>query len=98
MEIGPIAGIRAIPVRTAPPAEAELTVLPDIENSARVEDDTWSPTADGSDDDGEKHCPAGETAPESEAESDSEAEPEAEAGPKIFSPEDIPNRQVNIFA
>jgi hypothetical protein len=55
MEIGPIAGIRAMPVVKAPPADPELTAVFDIGNSARIGDETWTPSdklGRGSEDDG----------------------------------------------
>jgi len=56
MEISPIAGVRAMPVRKSPPTDPELTPLFDIENTGRTGDETWSPsserTARGSEDAG----------------------------------------------
>lgn len=44
MEISPISGIRALPVLKARPAESELTALPDIEELARIGDETYTPS------------------------------------------------------
>jgi hypothetical protein len=56
MEIGPIAGIRAMPVVKAPPVDPELTAVFDIDNSPRIADETWTPSdrksGRGSDEDG----------------------------------------------
>jgi hypothetical protein len=42
MEIGPIPGIRSVPSVKAPPADARLTAVFDIENSSGPGDDTYS--------------------------------------------------------
>ena len=44
MEISPIAGIRALPVVKAPPADPELTAVFDIDSSARIDEETWTPS------------------------------------------------------
>jgi len=70
MEISPIAGIRAMPVVKSPPIDPELTAVFDIDNSARIGDETWTPSErksgrgaedDGSDDPLEDLDDAGET-------------------------------------
>ena len=43
MEISPIPGIRALPVVKAPTADFGLNPLFDIENSARIGDETYTP-------------------------------------------------------
>ena len=43
MEISPIAGIRAMPVMKVPKADPELSAVFDIENFARIQDDSYSP-------------------------------------------------------
>ena len=56
MEIGPVTGIRAVPVIKSPPADPELTPLFDIENTPRIVDEIYSPSnfksARGAEDDG----------------------------------------------
>jgi hypothetical protein len=42
MEIAPISGIRAVPAVKAPPADARLSAVFDIENSSGAGDDTYS--------------------------------------------------------
>ncbi|MGA2650197.1 MAG: hypothetical protein ABSF28_06730 [Terracidiphilus sp.] len=44
MEISPISGIRALPVLRARPTESELTALSDIEELARIGDETYTPS------------------------------------------------------
>ncbi len=43
MDIGPIRPIRSLPVTKAPPANPELSAVFDIENFARVGDETYTP-------------------------------------------------------
>ena len=54
MEIGPVTSIRALPVVRPLPADPELSGVFDIENFARIGDETYSPSegrsADDSDD------------------------------------------------
>ena len=45
MEIGPVTGIRAVPMIKAPPAEPGLSGVFDIENFARSGDETYTPSA-----------------------------------------------------
>jgi hypothetical protein len=56
MEISPIAGIRAMPVVKSPPVDPKLSAVFDIDNSARIGDETWTPSDSksgrGSEDDG----------------------------------------------
>jgi hypothetical protein len=42
MEIGPVAGIRVLPVAKVPPVERGLSAVFDIEATAREVDDAWS--------------------------------------------------------
>lgn len=42
MEIGPIAGIRAVPAVKSRPLDSELSALFEIESSARAGDDTYT--------------------------------------------------------
>ena len=42
MEIGPVAGIRALPVMKVPPADRGISAVFDIENSPRAGDETWT--------------------------------------------------------
>ncbi|MGA9671601.1 MAG: hypothetical protein WBQ94_20490 [Terracidiphilus sp.] len=44
MEIGPIVGIRTIPVVPTPPIEPDLAPVYDIENPARMGDDGYTPS------------------------------------------------------
>ena len=89
MEIGPVTGIRAVPVIKSPPADPELTPLFDIENTPRIGDEIYSPSngksARGAEDDG------------SEDDFDDlpdEIEIEATAPPA----ENNPARQISFFA
>lgn len=43
MEIGPVTGIRNVPVIKAPPADMGLSAVFDIENFARIGDETYTP-------------------------------------------------------
>jgi len=45
MEISPISGIRALPALKARPTESELTALSDIEEMARIGDETYTPSS-----------------------------------------------------
>jgi len=57
MEISPIPGIRSQPVMKTPPADANISRVFDVENSARPDDDTYSGSnkkgASGQDDEDE---------------------------------------------
>jgi len=44
MEIGPISGIRALPVLKARPVDTELPALSDVEELARIGDETYTPS------------------------------------------------------
>jgi hypothetical protein len=44
MEIGPITGVRALPVVKAPPIDSELPAVFDIEHAARTGDETYTPS------------------------------------------------------
>ncbi len=44
MEIGPIPGIRSVPVIKAPPPDSSLSAVFDIENFARIGDETYTPS------------------------------------------------------
>ena len=44
MEIGPVTGIRNVPVLKAPPADMGLSAVFDIDNFARIGDETYSPS------------------------------------------------------
>jgi hypothetical protein len=93
MEISPIAGIRAMPVVKAPPADTELTAVFDIDNSARTGDETWTPSNSksgrGSEDDGS----------EDEFEEFEDAtELEEETSPRVFAAEKTEGRQISFFA
>lgn len=44
MEIGPVAGVRAIPTVKEPPADVGLSGVFDIENFARIGDETYTPS------------------------------------------------------
>jgi hypothetical protein len=83
MEISPVIGIVSLPVIKAPPADIGLPAVYDIENTARISDETYTPSggksAGGNDDFDEQA---------------DEEEPESEAKPN----EDGPNTQISIFA
>jgi hypothetical protein len=93
MEISPIAGIRAMPVVKSPPAEPELTAVFDIDNSARIGDETWTPSDSkqgrGSEDDGSD---------DEFVEFDDPADLEAEGEPAVFRVEGSKSRQISFFA
>ncbi len=42
MEIGPVPGIRALPVSKTPPVDPRLSAVFDIENFSKAGDDTYS--------------------------------------------------------
>ena len=48
MEISPITGIRALPVVKAQPIDSELPAVFDIEHTARIGDETYTPSRDKS--------------------------------------------------
>jgi hypothetical protein len=55
MEISPITGVRALPVVKAPPIESELPAVFDVEHTATIGDETYTPSreksASGAEDD-----------------------------------------------
>jgi hypothetical protein len=73
MEISPIAGIVSLPVIKAPPPDITLVVVSDVENTARIGDETYTPS------DGES---AGDDAEDEFDESASEDQPETEDQPE----------------
>jgi len=84
MEIGPVTGIRAVPMIKAPPADPGLSGVFDIENFARAGDETYTPSA-------------GKSAGGREDEFDDPVEEdEAEAHTRIH--EDGKGRKISIFA
>ena len=93
MEISPIAGIRAMPVVKAPSADPELTAVFDIDNSARIGDETWTPSdkksGRGGEDDG-----TDEELDEFEDSADLEAEPHTE----VSAADQSQARQISFFA
>jgi hypothetical protein len=90
MEISPIAGVRALPVLKAPPAEPELTAVFDIDNSARIGDETWTPS--------DKKSGRGAEDDESDEESEDSADLEAEPHTAAPAAEQTQVRQISFFA
>jgi len=93
MEISPVAGIRAMPVVKEPPIDPKLTAVFDIDSSARIGDETWTPSdgkpGRGSEDD--------ESEDEFE-ETDEFGDQEAEAQATGIAAEKPEGRQVSFFA
>jgi hypothetical protein len=84
MEIGPVTGISALPVVRSLPADPELSAVFDIENFARIGDETYSPSG-------------GKSAGGREDEFDDPAvEDEDEFQPQVAEP--APPRQISFFA
>jgi len=84
MEIGPVSGIRAVPMIKAPPAEPGLSGVFDIENFARSGDETYTPSA-------------GKSAGGREDEFDDPIE-EDEAEARLRTAEDGNGRKISFFA
>ena len=84
MEISPIAGIRNLPVAKAPPVDAGLSAVFDIENFARIGDETYSRSG-------------GKSAGGREDEFDDAADKD-EAETATTAPDEGPVRRVNFFA
>jgi hypothetical protein len=84
MEIAPIAGIRNLPVIKAPPADMGLSAVFDIENFARIGNETYTPSGAKS---------AGGREDEFDDPADDE-EPER----RVRVLEDGPARQISFFA
>ena len=82
MEIAPISGIRNLPLTKAPPANTELTAVFDIENFARIGNETYTPSG-------------GKSAGGREDEFD---DPEEESEDQPASRHEGPTRQINFFA
>jgi hypothetical protein len=91
MEIGPVPGIRALPVMKSPPPGPELPPLFDIDNTPRIGDETYSPgngkPARGAEDDGSE-----------DGLDVLEDSGEHETGSGISSAEKSPDRQISFFA
>ncbi|MGA2216844.1 MAG: hypothetical protein ABSG51_02075 [Terracidiphilus sp.] len=89
MEISPIAGVRAMPVMRTPPSDTDLPAVFDIENSAKTDDETYTPS------DGRQGSAAEDEEPEEElsAEPDLE-EPESQGRPMQAKT----GRQISFFA
>jgi hypothetical protein len=85
MEIGPIPGIRTVPAIKAPPADLGLSAVFDIENFARIGDETYTPSG-------------GKSAGGSEDEFDDPAEDEEEPEPQAKLRAEAPARQISFFA
>ncbi len=85
MEISPISGIRNLPVAKAPPADAGLSAVFDIENFARIGDETYSPGG-------------GKSAGGREDEFDDPADDADEPQPEFMAREDGQIRQISFFA
>jgi hypothetical protein len=84
MEIGPVIGIRNVPVIKAPPADMGLSAVFDIENFARIGDETYTPNG-------------GKSAGGREDEFDDPLD-EEEPEPGTASMAGIPTRQISFFA
>ena len=84
MEIGPVIGIRNVPVLKAPPADMGLSAVFDIENFARIGDETYSPNG-------------GKSAGGREDEFDDPLD-EEESESRINAVEEGPSRQISFFA
>ncbi|MGD0891935.1 MAG: hypothetical protein ABR923_10405 [Terracidiphilus sp.] len=98
MEISPIAGIRALPVAKTPPIDPQLTAVFDIDNSARIGDETWTPSdresSRGSEDDGSDDPLVDDELGDVEDLPGAEAEPRAS-----MSRAEMPlTRQISFFA
>ena len=67
MEIGPVSGIRVVPVkRIVPAVEAELPAVFDMEKLARPADDAWTADGDkppGGQDDADNDLPSEDNEP-----------------------------------
>jgi hypothetical protein len=85
MEIGPIPGIRNVPAIKAPPADMGLSTVFDIENFARIGDETYTPSG-------------GKSAGGREDEFDDPADDEEEPELRAKSLADAPIRQISFFA
>lgn len=79
MEIGPIPGIRAMPVQKARPAGPELMAVFDIKNLARIGDETYRPSG------GKQASAAEDVENEEEFAEEADAE-EADSGAPRFQP------------
>jgi hypothetical protein len=84
MEISPIAGIVSLPVIKAPPPDLTLVVVSDVENTARIGDETYSPSGgpsegDGAEDEFDESATEDQTEPEDQAQT--ETEPKRKAVP-----------------
>jgi len=98
MEISPVAGIRAMPVVKAPPIDPKLTAVFDIDNSARIGDETWTPSdresGRGAEDDG-----SGDESSDDELEELEDLDSQgAEAQATVAAAEKPEARQVSFFA
>jgi len=83
MEISPVIGIVSLPVIKAPPADISLPAVYDVENTAHIDDETYTPSggkSGGGDDEFDEQA--------------DEEEPESESTPK----EDGVEAQISIFA
>jgi hypothetical protein len=85
MEIGPVTGIRNVPVIKAPPADMGLSAVFDIENFARIGDETYTPSD-------------GKSAGGREDEFDDPLVEEDVQEPSAKFLDDAPRRQVSFFA
>ena len=101
MEISPIAGIRNLPVARTPPVDTELAGVFDIENFARIGDETYTPggskSAGGSEDEfDEPDKDEEEEGEKEEATEEDEAVPEGRPPERVFAA--APNPQISYFA
>jgi hypothetical protein len=98
MEISPVAGIRAMPVVKVPPLDPKLTAVFDIDNSARIGDETWTPSDRESGRGAEDDSSADEWSDDEFEELDDLGEREAEAKATVAAAEKPEARQVSFFA
>jgi hypothetical protein len=89
MEIGPVIGVRTVPVVPAPPIEPDLTPVFDIEKQAKMGDDGYTPS-------GQEQASAGEDE-ESQAESVEAADADEDTTEMSVPPAD-PSSQISLFA
>ena len=90
MEIGPVAGIRIMPVAKAQPADPELNAFLVIEPSAKTGDDSYTGTS-------RKGAGAEESGEEPE-EIDEILDGDSEPEPMAARPEEEPQGKISFFA
>jgi len=91
MEIGPIPGVRAVQAVRPPAANAGLPAVFDIENFARIGDETYSPS-------GGRSAGGFEDDEDDLADATPDLEDEAEPEPAMLASGNAPGRQISFFA